>query len=105
AVATVTHDNLVCLMRWITWLSDVTDADSFLLDAIKHIPTTFYASDFPNDPIAFNKVIQDDYVARRKPGAVAQIFGENFSGNIAGDLQPYIETGMGVLDFPLFFTL
>jgi alpha-amylase len=93
------------LMRWIRWLGEVTDADGFRLDAIKHIPTTFYSSDYPGDPIAFNKVIQDDYVARRSPGAKAQIFGENYSGSIQGDLQPYIQTGMGVLNFPLFFTL
>jgi len=93
------------LVRWIRWLGQVTDADGFRLDAIKHIPTTFYASDFPGDPIAFNKAIQDDYVARRGPGAVALIFGESFSGNIQGDLAPYIQTGMGVLNFPLFFTM
>jgi hypothetical protein len=101
----VAEDIREYLIRWIRWLGKVTDADGFRLDAIKHVPTTFYQSDYANDPIAFNKAIHDDYVARRGPGAVAQIFGEDFSGDIQGELAPYIRSGMGVLNFPLFFTL
>ncbi len=100
-------------MRWIRWLSTVTDADGFRLDAIKHVPTEFFAEDFPGDPVSFNKAIQDSYDARR--GLMdsndddllddAAIFGESFSGDITGDLAAYRATGMRVLDFPLFFNL
>jgi hypothetical protein len=93
------------LMRWIQWLARETDADGFRLDAIKHVPTSFYVTDYPGDPIAFNDIIKQEYRNRRGPQAVAQLFGENFSGDVQNDLLPYIKTGMGVLNFPTFFTL
>ncbi|MBI5494315.1 MAG: hypothetical protein HY904_04760 [Deltaproteobacteria bacterium] len=109
----VDEDSREYLMRWIRWLSLVTDADGFRLDAIKHVPTEFFAEDWPGDPIAFVKGIQDSYDTRR--GLTdsndddlvddAAIFGESFSGEIAGDLSAYRRTGMRVLNFPLFFNI
>jgi len=57
----VAEDIRAYLHRWIWWLSDVTDADGYRLDAIKHTPTTFFNEDYPGDPVAYNKAIQDDY--------------------------------------------
>jgi hypothetical protein len=99
--------------RWIWWLGKVTDADGYRLDAIKHVPTTFFAADYSGDPVAFNKAIQDDYDTRRKNTDTdddddvqdAIIFGESFTGDIQGALKPYRDTGMKLLNFPLMFKL
>ena len=109
----VAEDPRQFLIRWIRWLSDVTDADGFRLDAIKHTPETFFQSDYAGDPIAFNEAIQDSYDARRglsdandDDGLLdAAIFGESFSGDVQGDLLAYRNTGMRLLNFPLFFKL
>lgn len=103
------------LMRWIRWMSTVTDADGFRLDAIKHTPETFFAEDFAGDPIAFNKAIQDSFDERRGNTDTndddreddAAIFGESFSSDDRddGELKAYRNTGMRVLDFPLFFKM
>jgi hypothetical protein len=109
----VAEDVREYLMRWISWLLDVTDADGFRLDAIRHVPETFYREDFPGDPIAFNKVIQDGYDRRRGLQDTndddlhddAAIFGESFTGDIYGELAAYRATGMRLLNFPLFFKM
>jgi Alpha amylase, catalytic domain/Thrombospondin type 3 repeat len=101
------------LQRWIWWLGKVTDADGYRLDAIKHVPTTFFNYDFTGDKVAFNKAIQDDYDLRRGNSdgnddddvADAIIFGESFTGDIFGELKPYRQTGMKLLNFPLMFKL
>lgn len=101
------------LHRWVWWLGKVTDADGYRLDAIKHIPTTFYAYDFNGDKVAFNKAIQDDYDSRRSFNDAnddddlqdAIIFGESYTGDIQGALKPYRETGMKLLNFPLMFKM
>jgi hypothetical protein len=108
----VNEDVREMLMRWIRWLMLETGADGFRLDAIKHVFPNFYASDFADDTIAFNKVIQDTYdeihgfTDTDDADLVddAAIFGENFTGDF-GALRPYVETGMRALDFPLFFRL
>jgi hypothetical protein len=109
----VEEDAREYLIRWIKWLSDVTDADGFRLDAIKHTPETFFTEDYPGDPIAFNAAIQQSYNHRRGLTDIdgndlvddAIIFGENFSGDLYGDLQAYRKTGMQLLNFPLFFKM
>jgi hypothetical protein len=109
----VAEDTREFLIRWIGWLSRVTDADGFRLDAIKHTPPEFFAEDWPGDPIAFNKSIQDSYDTRRSLADTndddlvddAAIFGESYSGAVDGDLAGYRRTGMRVLDFPMFFNL
>ena len=101
------------LHRWIRWLGKVTNADGYRLDAIKHVPTTFFNFDFPGDTIAFNKAIQDDYDQRRGYTDAnddddvqdAIIFGESYTGDIHGALKPYRQTGMKLLNFPLMFKL
>ena len=99
-------------MRWIRWLMLETGASGFRLDAIKHVYPNFYGEDFPGDPIAFNRVIQDTYDEIRgftdendNDGIDdAAIFGEAFTGS-CDELRPYIQSGMRALDFPLFFGL
>lgn len=99
-------------MRWIRWLMLETGASGFRLDAIKHVYPNFYGEDFPGDPIAFNRVIQDTYDEMRgftdeddHDGIQdAAIFGEAFTGS-CDELRPYIQSGMRALDFPLFFGL
>jgi hypothetical protein len=101
------------LLRWIVWLGKVTDADGFRLDAIKHIPTSFFNDDYPGDPVAWNKTIQDDYDKRRGFNDAddnddledAIIFGESYTGDIYGALKPYRDTGMKLLNFPLMFKM
>jgi hypothetical protein len=110
----VAEDIRQYMMRWIIWIGQETDADGFRLDAIKHVQTTFYGNDFNGDPIAFDRVIQDDYDDRRgftdsnDDDLVKDslIFGESFSGfeNLA-ELAAYRATGMLPLNFPLFFGL
>jgi hypothetical protein len=90
-------------MRWIRWLMIETGASGFRLDAIKHVYPNFYSEDFPGDPIAFNKVIQDTYTEIHGEGQAA-IFGEAFTGS-CDVLRPYIQGGMRALDFPLFFRM
>ena len=110
--APIAEDPREMMMRWIRWLMLEVGADGFRLDAIKHAPPTFYGENFPGDPIAFNKVIQDTYDEQYGLTDVddtdgiddAAIFGESFTGSCAA-LRPYIRSGMRVLDFPLFFKL
>lgn len=100
------------MMRWVRWLGDVTNADGLRLDAIKHVGTSFFGSDFPNDPIDFNGEFQRNYDARRgftdvddDDGAQdALLFGEAFTGD-TGSLFGYRESGMYLLDFPLLFKM
>lgn len=109
----VAEDIRQYMMRWIRWVGQELDVDGFRLDAIRHVPEPFYANDFPGDPIAFNRVIQDDYDQRQ--GFTdnndddlrndALIYGESFTGDIFGELARYRATGMLLLDFPLFFNL
>lgn len=100
------------MMRWIEWFGDTTDCDGLRLDAIKHVPTQFFARDFNNDRIAFNAVFQDNFDRRRSyndgndddGSQDALLFGEAFTGD-AGSLQSYRNTGMYLLDFPLLFKM
>lgn len=93
------------ILRWMVWLADVTNADGFRLDAVRHVPTPFFD--------VYNQVIQDDYDARfghfddddKDLVDDAQLFGESFTGDIYGELAAYHGTGMQMLNFPLFFTL
>ena len=72
---------------------------------MRHAPTQFFE--------LYNKTIQDDYDARFGKTDTndkdlvddAQLFGESFTGDIFGELKAYYETGMQMLNFPLFFTL
>lgn len=108
----VAEDVRQYLHRWVWWLGQVTDADGYRLDAIKHVGTSFFKADYPGDPVAFNKKIQDDYDARRgftdenddDDLQDAIIFGESYTGDI-GALKPYRQTGMKLLNFPLMFKL
>ena len=101
------------LHRWMWWMGKATDADGYRLDAIRHVPESFFAYDFAGDPVAFNKAIQDDYDQRRgnkdsdddddRDDAI--IFGESYTGDIHGELKSYRRTGMKLLNFPLMFRL
>lgn len=109
----VSEDIRQYLQRWMWWLSKITDADGYRLDAVKHVPITFFNYDFPGDSIAFNKFIQDDYDNRRGFTDTndadwvqdAILFGEHYSGDITGSLEPYCKTGMKLLNFPLKFKI
>lgn len=100
------------MIRWIKWFGDVTDCDGLRLDAIKHVPTQFFAVDYPGDPIAFNQAFQDNLDERRgwtdaddDDGVQdALLFGESFTGDL-DSLHAYRRTGMYLLDFPLLFRL
>lgn len=108
----VAEDVRAYLMRWARWLGDETDCDGLRLDAVKHMPTSFFGRDFPGDPIAFNAVFQENYDARRghsdrdaqDDAEDALLFGEAFTGDTES-LRRYHETGMLLLDFPLLFRL
>lgn len=98
--------------RWIRWLMLETHADGFRLDAIKHVPPSFYGENYPGDPVAFVKVIQDTYDELNGFDDVddadgiddAAVFGESFTGSCFA-LERYTVTGMRALDFPMFFRL
>lgn len=100
------------MMRWIRWFGDETDCDGLRLDAIKHVPTQFFARDFANDPIDFNGAFQSNFDQRRGYSDAndddgeqdALLFGESFTGS-TDELQPYRNTGMFLLDFPLLFRM
>ncbi len=102
------------LHRWMWWMGKVTDADGYRLDAIKHVPTSFFNYDFNGDTVAFNKKIQDDHDKRRgytdandTDGVQdAILFGESYTGmEKVGELKAYRATGMQLLNFPLMFNL
>lgn len=108
----VAEDTREFMIRWVKWLGDVTDCDGLRLDAIKHVPTQFFAEDFAGDPIAFNQAFQDNLDERRgwsdgndDDGAQdALLFGESFTGDL-NSLGAYRATGMYLLDFPLLFKM
>lgn len=101
----VEEDIVEYILRWMVWLAETTDADGFRLDAVRHVPTVFFD--------LYNQVVQDEYDARRGNAdgddkdllADAQLFGESFTGDIYGELSDYYDTGMQMLNFPLFFNL
>lgn len=109
-VEPVAEDIRDYLNRWIRWLMLETGASGFRLDAVKHVFPNFFSSDFAGDPVSFNQTIQDTY--DELEGFLddndndfvedAAIFGENFTGDF-GELSPYVDTGMRMLDFPLYF--
>src|SRR5205823_640021 len=43
----VAEDVREFMIRWIKWFGDTTDCDGLRLDAIKHVPPTFFNNDFP----------------------------------------------------------
>lgn len=108
----VEEDIREMMMRWIQWFGNETNCDGLRLDAIKHVPTTFFASDFTGDPIDFNGVFQRNLNQRRgftdadddDGSQDALLFGESFTGDL-GSLQSYRNTGMYLLDFPLLFKM
>lgn len=108
----VAEDVREYMIRWIRWFGDTTDCDGLRLDAIKHVPPTFFAYDFSGDPIAFNLAFQHGYHRRRGiPDSNQEdlardglLFGESFTGDL-DSLQEYRRTGMHLLDFPLLFTM
>jgi hypothetical protein len=108
----VEEDTREFMIRWVKWIATETDADGLRLDAIKHVPPTFFRQDWPTDPIAFNQAFQDD-LDRRRGWTDADdddgvqdglLFGEAFTGDLGG-LRVYRESGMYLLDFPLLFKL
>ena len=74
--------------------------------SIKHVPQTFFDSDF-NDPIDFNGAFQRNLNQRRGYTDTndddgeqdALLFGESYTGDL-GSLESYRNTGMYLLDFP-----
>ena len=108
----VAEDTREFMMRWIRWFGETTDCDGLRLDAIKHVPPTFFNGDFANDPIDFNGGFQRNLDERRgwtdaddDDGVQdALLFGESFTGDL-GSLQLYRNTGMYLLDFPLLFKM
>lgn len=108
----VAEDIREYMMRWIAWFGDVTDCDGLRLDAIKHVPVSFYGRDFPGDPIDFDGVFQRNLNRRRSFNDIddndgvddALLFGEAFTGD-TGLLYAYWQSGMFLLDFPLLFRL
>lgn len=80
------------LFYWGRWFVDVTGVDGFRLDAVKHIPASFYR-DFFNH-------IRTHFGGRELLGV-----GEYWSANV-GELQEYLKNTEGVMklfDVPLHF--
>ena len=99
------------LIRWIKWLSDVTDADGFRLDAIKHTPETFfteldaltsrgirtdhklYVSDRAHLTLPFHKLLDRAREQREKIGTTGRGIGPTYEdkygrrGIRVGDLR------------------
>jgi len=108
----VEEDIREMMIRWIKWFGNETNCDGLRLDAIKHVPPTFFARDFQNDPIDFNGAFQSNLDERRAytdsddddGEQDALLFGESFTGDL-NSLQTYRNTGMYLLDFPLLFTM
>lgn len=98
------EDVVEYVIRAVLWLREVTDADGFRLDAVRHVPPAFFE--------LYNQAIQDAYDERfghtdtndRDWIDDAQLFGESFTGDL-GELGLYHGTGMQMLNFPLFFSL
>ncbi|MEE2902750.1 MAG: alpha-amylase family glycosyl hydrolase [Myxococcota bacterium] len=108
----VEEDIREMMVRWIEWFGNETNCDGLRLDAIKHVPQTFFDSDFPNDPIDFNGAFQRNLNQRRGYTDTndddgeqdALLFGESYTGDL-GSLESYRNTGMYLLDFPLLFKM
>lgn len=103
----VTEDVREMLARWAWFMGAVIGADGYRLDAVKHVPPAFFGG--PRTQVG-GTVSTPPFLAaldqgvRARAGRNAVIFGENFSGD-ARELAVYANTGMGLLDYPLYFNL
>jgi alpha-amylase len=82
------------LFRWGKWFLETTNVEGFRLDAVKHIPATFYKDWF-------------NYLRAEHPGREIFGVGEYWSGDI-GELQEYLRRTEGVMrlfDVPLHYNL
>jgi alpha-amylase len=82
------------LFRWGEWYLETVPVDGFRLDAIKHIPASFYKDWF-------------QHLRRRFSGREVFGVGEYWTGNVA-ELQGYLAATDGVMrlfDVPLHFNL
>lgn len=98
----VTEDARQYLKRWCWWLTSVIGFDGFRLDAVKHIPPSFF-DNLQNQPGSASS--QGDlwpYVYGIAPNAY--VFGEDYTSS-GYELREYAKTGTQLLDFPLVFNL
>lgn len=98
----VTEDVRQYLKRWCWWLTQVIGFDGFRLDAVKHIPPSFFDT-LQNQPGSASS--QGDlwpYVYGISP--TTYVFGEDYTSS-GYELREYAKTGTQLLDFPLVFNL
>lgn len=98
----VSEDVRQYLKRWCWWLTSIVGFDGFRLDAVKHIPPSFFDS-LQNQPGPASS--QGDlwpFVYGTSPGAY--VFGEDYTSS-GYELREYAKTGTQLLDFPLVFNL
>ncbi|MGC4032081.1 MAG: alpha-amylase [Tepidisphaeraceae bacterium] len=80
------------LIHWADWMIELTNVEGFRLDAVKHIPASFYKEWF-------------EAVRTKHPGRELFGVGEYWSADL-GELQKYIEQTEGTMtlfDVPLHF--
>lgn len=94
----VAEDVREYLRRWVRWLAIDIGFDGFRIDAVKHVPPSFFDSllDQPGSRSSRGDLLPLLYAAR--PDLF--IFGEDLS-TVNFELKEYARTGMQLLDFVL----
>lgn len=90
------------LDRWGWFMTQVVGFNGFRLDAVKHVPPSFFAfaSGQPGSAASNGSILPSLYGVSPE----VTIFAENFTSN-AYELREFTKTGMNMLDFPLKFAL
>ncbi|MCS6806390.1 MAG: alpha-amylase family glycosyl hydrolase [Acidobacteriota bacterium] len=103
----VSEDVRQFLHRWAWFMGAVIGADGYRLDAVKHTIPAFFGG--PAEQVG-GRMSGPPFLeglhrgVRARTGRDAVIFGENLSAD-ARELATYAQTGMALLDYPLYFTL
>lgn len=94
----VAEDVREYLRRWCRWLVEVIGFDGFRIDAVKHVPPSFFdrVLDQPGSVSSRGDLLPLLYSV--SPNVF--IFGEAFS-TVNYELKEYAKTGMQPLDFPM----
>ncbi|HMS54712.1 MAG TPA: alpha-amylase family glycosyl hydrolase [Fimbriimonadaceae bacterium] len=98
----VAEDVRELLDRWGWFMTQVVGFDGFRLDAVKHVPPSFFATALgqPGSTSTNGSILPSLFNVSPE----TTIFAENFTSN-AYELREFAKTGMNLLDFPLKFAL
>jgi alpha-amylase len=95
------------LARWGWWMGAVIGADGYRLDAVRHVPPAFFGGSRrqAGGTVSTTQFLEGLHQGvRARTGRDAVTFGEALSGD-PRELATYANTGMGLLDFPLYFNI